>query len=287
MAFKINTTTAITNDPCVVLGNIATVAALPSGAAVGTCAYVTADDQLYYKKSTGWSPITAKYGSVYKPATNAAQIYNAGDSNGNNSYYITSTSGTLVTYCDMTNGQYMLVATLANDDSGWYYNGGYWTATSTTNEGGAISLGTSTVVTRLFYEYTCTTGVRHCLGTGNYNNGLNDSWTSTPKSAYITTHSSSNSRAQIMSWFQTGTGTSSSVFDNQPNCNSVGYNGVAPYANARWGISMNNEGDCSSNDSCAGFGLDRGGEAGRQASAGGVTWSPNTKFQGVGYIFAK
>jgi hypothetical protein len=288
MALKINNTTAVTDDRVVVLGNFPSFESLPASAARGTVAYVTSDEQLYYKKTAGWQPITAKLGSVYRPANDAAEILAAGDSTGDGVYYIKSSSGTIQTYCDMTNGGYMLVAIIQAGDSGWYYSGGYWGYTSTVNESLTTSLGSTTAINRLYYEYTLKTGFRMCLGTGRTNNGLLENYSgNTARTAFNTFRpSSSQSRSSILSWMNNGTGNAISAFDNQPNCNVCGFLLDYTYARARWGITMNNENDCGSNDSAAGFGC-YGASGGSQASAGGATWNPSQNFNSTGYIFVK
>jgi hypothetical protein len=290
MAFKINAYAQINNDTTVTLGTFANFASLPSGAPNGSMAYNSGDDQLYYKKTGTWSPITAKYGSVYKPAASAAYIYSAGDSNGDGSYYIASTSGTIQTYCDMTNGQFMLCATIDSSqpvNSVWAYAGGNWSTSSPVNEASLTTLADSDAVNRLYYEFTATT-MRFCLGTAA--NALQYAYSGTAKSLFTgSSRGTGFGRSAFMSWFQTGTGTSSSIFDNQPNCNAEGFNISGPSYAGRLMISMNNEGDCSSNDSAVGFGTYTNGDTGgvRNIEAGGHRWNPDARYGAKGMIFVK
>jgi hypothetical protein len=60
-----------------------------------------------------------------------------------------------------------------------------------------------------------------------------------------------NNRAAWIAWSQAAGITYN--FSTQPNCNQAGTNKNYSYG-ARIGISMNNEGDCGSNDSFIGFG---------------------------------
>jgi hypothetical protein len=293
MAFKINTTAMVSNDTTVNLGVFATYAALPS-APTGSIAYVTADEQLYYRKANStWSPITAKYGSVYKPATNAAQIYNAGDGSTDGAYYIASTSGVITPYCDMTNGAYMLAATIDNStDDNWMWGGSYWQVTSPLNESGTTTLANSDSINRLYYEYTMSS-IRCCLGSKG--NALQYTYSGTAKTLFNSGRSTSFGRSAWMSWaVNGGIGVSSSQWDNQPNCNAEGFGIRAGSADSygRFFIGMNNEGPCDSNDSGIGFGWYSNGYAtvaqgNRNTNAGGSTWNPDARYPGVGYIFVK
>jgi hypothetical protein len=291
MAFKINSYTNINDDTSVTLGVFSTVASLPSGAPNGSTAFVSEDEQLYYKKTAGWSPITAKYGSVFKPATSAAQILSAGDSTGDGVYYISSSSGTIQTYCDMTNGGWMLVAKINTDqpqNNVWAWGGGYWSASSPVSETSCQDLSNTDALNRLYYEYNASS-FRLCLG--NKNNALTYNWSGTAKNLFTNGQKNTGfGRSAWLNWFATGTGQAASNFDNQPNCNAEGFCHTSASAVAmRFGITMNNEGDCNSNDSCIGFGTYSNNDTGgtRNIEAGGHRWSPDARYAAQGFIFVK
>ena len=90
-------------------------------------------------------------------------------------------------------------------------------------------------------------------------------------------------RTAWLNWFAATTGTASSVFDNQPHCNSEAINCSYASNGARIGFTMNNENDCSSNDSGIGLGVRRTSNPG----AGGEAWDPTTAYYGYGALWVK
>ena len=274
---------------------VGTTAQRPAGQA-GLLRFNTTNNQLetFLTSTSEWSPLIPKLGTITRPATSARAILDAGDSTGDGVYYIQSSSGVVQVYCDMTNGGYMLVAKISSTvTDSWLYNGSNWTGTSPVNESGVQTLANENSVSRLYYEFTLQLGFRMCLGT--INNALLEARTgNTARSFFLGSQSSSqNSRAQFLSWFQTGTGQSSSNFDNQANCNTAGFNVTSASSAAhRWGITMNNENDCSTNDSGIGFGTytnnqTTSGSGVRNVGAGGHRWSPDVRYPALGFIFVR
>jgi hypothetical protein len=87
------------------------------------------------------------------------------------------------------------------------------------------------------------------------------------------------SRGDLLSW----TGRSTSQWDNQPYCNVKGFNAQANTGKCRYGITMNNENECNSNDSAVGFGCDVG-----DMSAGYDTWGNCCEsFRTRGWIYVR
>ncbi len=283
----------------VTLPSYADPSSLPSAAATanGSLSYSISDNKVYFKSNDNtWVPVSPKLGTAARPAGSAEAILDAGDSTGDGVYYIKSSSGTIQVYCDMSNGGYMLVAKLdSTQNDEWMYNGSYWSASSPLNETACqnVSDGTDSI-NRLYYEYSLRVGFRICLG--SVSNGLVESnkTGAIARNFFTGSQSSSqNGRSAFLSWFQTGTGQSSSNFDNQPNCNTTGFNVTnASSAALRYGITMNNEGDCSSNDSGIGLGAYTNGQttpsAGlRNCNAGGFRWNPDARYTALGLIFVK
>jgi hypothetical protein len=274
---------------------VGSTAQRPTGQA-GLLRFNSSNNQLetFLVSSSEWSPLIPRLGTVARPATSARAIFDAGDSVGDGVYYIQSSSGVIPVYCDMTNGGYMLVAKISSTvTDNWLYNGSYWTGTSPVNEGGVQTLTNEDSVSRLYYEFSLQLGFRMCLGT--VSNALLEARTGgVARSFFLGSQSGSqNSRAQFLSWFQTGTGQASSNFDNQPNCNTTGFNVTSASSAAhRWGITMNNEGDCSTNDSGIGFGTytngnTTSGSGVRNVGAGGHRWSPDVRYTALGLMFVR
>eukprot|EP00050_Salpingoeca_kvevrii_P011236 m.13794 g.13794 ORF g.13794 m.13794 type:complete len:136 (-) comp3325_c0_seq1:2359-2766(-) len=79
-------------------------------------------------------------------------------------------------------------------------------------------------------------------------------------------------------------------WDNQPHCNIRAFNLVhcCDNTNCRYGISMNNENECNSNDAAIGLGCYTNNKSsGRQIGAGGFRWSPTERFPVKAYILVR
>jgi len=281
-----------------VLPTVSAVSALDTNAPEGSVSYTSNNGLLYYKNFNGWLPVGGKLGSVTRPAPNAQAIIDAGDSLGDGAYWIESLTGPVLTYCDMTNGGYMLAAVLENSTSTlWSYNGSLWTVVSPyqENETAVYKTETSALnsVNRLFYEYTLTTGIRCCLG--NKNNALFYNFdTGSARSLFLSpvnTRPTSFLRSAWLNWFQTGTGIDPNTVPGSPsqgfqqNCNTEGFNTNIPFVNGlRFGINFNEQNDCASCDSMIGFGSNTNSI---QAGGYSFTGAGATLHRGTGYIFIK
>ena len=117
---------------------------------------------------------------------------------------------------------------------------------------------------------------------GLVSNNLYESWTTYSMVGLLnaTTQNSQNSRAQWLAWQAAGGGTATTNFNSQPNCNQAGSNKNYSAFSVRIGITMNNEGDCNTNDSSVGFGSNFG-------PAGWYSWSPTASGMLVGWIWVK
>ncbi len=105
------------------------------------------------------------------------------------------------------------------------------------------------------------------------------------KTILNTTSATKYTRNDFISWIPT----SSSNWTNEPNCNHTGYNISGPFYGCRFGISINNENDCLSNDAAIGIGCGTNGFAttDRYSSSGGNQWNPNLSYQYQSWIFIK
>ena len=185
-------------------------------------------------------------------------------------------------------------------NTGWSYSGSYWSANSLTTiapEEACIDTTRGNGQTRAYYGYTTTYGFRMVLGmsgtTALLTNALEIQRSgTTPLNAFTGSQFNLDSqlyRADFMTWI-TRAGVDSSNWDNQPNCNRIGMNRTDSSSSAmRFGITMNNEGDCNSNDAAIGFGTYTNNDTGgiRNIQSGGHRWSGDARYPIQGYIFVK
>lgn len=228
-------------------------------------------------------------------APSAAFIKTQYPASANGVYWLDHGTGAYQVYCLMDNGGHILVGKIASSTSAaspWMYNGANWSASSPSNEANNQNLTSLDGVGRGWYSYTINSNLRMCLGTTA--NALTLNVSNTNCRAYFTGTAvdltGTFSRAQFLTWFATGTGQAQTVFDNQPFCNRSGVNRTDSASTAmRFGITMNNENDCSSNDSSVGFGTYTNGQTTgpRAIPAGGHRWSPDIQYPAIGFIFAQ
>lgn len=228
-------------------------------------------------------------------ARSASHIKTMTGTTTNGAYWINTGSGPVQTYCLMSvGGGYMLAAKIAANSTpvnDWSFNGQNWTKTTVVNESAIANISAGDAVGRAYFEHTCRTGYAMALATVTNvltfpRAGL------TPRVAftqgapyelapYLT-------RGNFMTWIATA-GTPSSNWDNQPNANNIRMNTVNEISGVgmRFGITMNNEDNNTSNDSAIGFGTYTNNDVlgVRNVSAGGHRWSPDTRYPYQGFIF--
>jgi len=279
---------------------VGTTAQRPGTAGTGMIRYNSTLDKVETYLTAGWKNLLSggSLGTIDNPATSAAAIIADGASTGDGVYYIKDVNNVInPVWCMMSWGGYMLVAKIdATQDTNWARDGSYWSATSEVNAAQCANTNTGDALNSLYYTFTIQTSIRISFGT--VSNYLNDTAAGgvvgkTAKNCFTgTSMSTDNSRANFLS-LMAGAGTAASNWDNQPNCNHAGFN-VGPtnsYA-MRWGISMNNEGDCASNDSAVGLGCYTNGYTDinsyvRNCNAGGFRWSTDTRYPVQAYIWVK
>jgi hypothetical protein len=257
----------------------------------GTLGYNVEFNALDIWNGTFWS---TTLGTQSNPATSASAILAVDPSAPDGVYWLDHGSGAYQAYCYMSAGGYILVGKIPSTtavNTSWAYGGSNWSSTSSVNESTCTNISTGDGLNRGWYQYTTTTGF--LMGLGSHTNTLNVPRTSvTARNAFtgFQFNVDSITRQQFMTWFQTGTGQSPANFDNQPNCNRVGFNRTDSSASAmRFGITMNNEADCNTNDSAIGFGTFTNNDTTgiRNIPAGGHRWNPDQKFPAQGYIFVR
>ena len=239
--------------------------------------------EVYYNSTWNNTPINFSVGSTQSnPGSSAASIKALSGTTTDGWYWVTlPTVGATYVYCDMnTNGGgWMLAAKVYTDTSRFNgYSSTDWTTVGLFNQiQGPTYAGH--IKSDVFNYWVTTVGLRLCTGT--VTNNLYENWVGYSMVSLMnaTTQNSQNTRSQWLAFIEAGGGTAASNFSGQPNCNQAGTNKNYNY-NARIGISMNNEGDCSSNDSAAGFG-------GTFGPCGWTSWSPTATGTLVGYIWVK
>lgn len=218
----------------------------------------------------------------------------------NGVYWVNHGSGAYQAYMWLdanSGGGYMLTAKIdTSQDVNWAYTGSYWNTTSTVNESSIQDLSDSDCISRAWYGYTMQTGYRMVLnssGSTSLTNYLPEAKTGQVPKYWFNAGSSSSQhgRSGFLNWIA-GAGTAASEWDNQANCNHTGFNISGSAYAMRWGISMNNEGDCSSNDSGVGFGTytnnqDNLNSGVRNVNAGGHRWNGDARYSYKGLIFVR
>jgi hypothetical protein len=268
----------------------------PGSTENGLVRYNTDTNQIEGYFNSRWNSFnyTGTLGSTEaNAATSAAAILAQEPSSPNGVYWLNHGSGAYQAFCYMSAGGYILVGKIAatsSNNTGWAYGGSNWSATSPISETECQNTNSGDSLNRGYYGYTATTGFLFSLG--SFTNTLSVSRTGvTARSAFTGSqfNMDSMSRSQFMTWINTA-GVSSSNWDNQPNCNRIGFNRTDSSQTAmRFGITMNNENDCTSNDSAIGFGTYSNNDTNgvRNVPAGGHRWSSDQKFPLQGYIFVK
>jgi hypothetical protein len=267
----------------IALGN---TAQRPAAAANGYTRYNTTTNFMETYYNSNWISTTVSIlagQSANNPAVSAAAIKAATGTTIDGFYWISlPTAGPTQVWCDMnTNGGgWMLAAKVYNNTTKFNgYSSTDWTSVGVINASEVPGYA-GHIKTDVYNYWVPTTGVR--LSGGAVSNNLYEAWTGQSMISLLNsaTVNSQNSRALWLSWGISAASFSSTIFDNQPNCNQAGTNKSYGTHSVRIGISMNNENDCNSNDSSVGFG-------GTFGPCGWYSFSPNATGMMVGWIWVK
>jgi len=274
-----------------------TTAQRPSSPNPGYIRWNTTESQVEVWDGHIWFAVGAALGSQSNPASSAWQILNVDANTPDGVYWFDhgTGSGAYQAYADMTNGGYILVGkisdTPADTTNPWSYNGARWSQTTTTNESDCTNTTAGDALNRAYYEYTLAEGFRFSMGTAT--NQISVERTNvTAKDAFTGTqyNVSTLGRSNFLTWIANA-GTPASNWDNQPNCNRIGFNRTDSSNSAmRFGITMNNENECNSNDSAIGFGCytnNQSSSGDRNCAAGGFRWSSTVRYPYDGWIWVK
>ena len=287
-----------------------TTAQRPATAAAGYTRFNTSDNKIEIYNGSEWTQYAASSAglntvnqigqSSADAASSAAAIRAANPGAADGVYWLNHGSGAYQTWCMMDAGGYHLVAkinnTPADTSNPWSFNGARWNQQTTTNESDCQNLNNGDALNRGYYGYTLTTGFLMAMENG-YNwlhadGNRNIARTGvTARQAFTTRHDMSQpNREDFLQWMMS-CGVHRNNWDNQPHCNRVGFFRQDSNATGmRFGITMNNENECNSNDSAIGFGCytnNQSSSGDRNCAAGGFRWSSTVRYPRSGFIFVK
>jgi hypothetical protein len=257
----------------------------------------TASPYIEYWNGSVWLKLspTLDGSSSTLSAQNATLIKNFTGTTTSGYYWITVAGTPRQLYCDMSGSQaWVLAMKLGNNTNTFGYNASYWTDTSALNNT-SDPLTTTEIKSDYVWNNIQCNSMRLTASTSassytanplvftgfggntmytifNQGNNIYDSQVNIGRSAWLT-------------WFSNSTGAASSLFDNEPNCNTDQINAYFNYNAVRIGISMNNEADCSSNDASIGFGHFKNVAGQNNLSAGGIDHQSNNRSPCYGWLW--
>ena len=210
-------------------------------------------------------------------------------------YWITIGGTARQIYCDMTGATAWMLAMRASGSGttntfGW--SSAYWTNATGLNETGDPLTNIDIKQGNIWQSFTVTnirlTGSQTASSYTANPTATFTGFNTTLQNMFGAANNSYSSniewgRSNWLNWATSTCGTSTSFWDNQPNCNVDAVNAYGTYHGVRFGITMNNEADCATNDSGVGFGHFRNGQA--DLSCGAVRWNPDTLYPCHGWFW--
>ncbi len=214
-------------------------------------------------------------------------ILDAGHSSGDGAYNISPDGGDGVdVYCDMTTdgGGWTLIMMFRGDDvSTFRYDSAYW-SNSEVLHAATTDPDVDTNMKNRAYNSLSFSTIRMDMATLGNSHIVNLNRSSAHELFTGPHVDTSYQRQDYLDWIPVV----DTNWNNQPHCNVKGFQVSANQSNCRYGITMNNEGDCSTNDSSLGIGCHTNGYAlHRTTQCGGSRWSPDEAFPQRGWIFVR
>jgi hypothetical protein len=209
----------------------------------------------------------------------------AGDT-GDGAYTIESGGETFDVFCDMTSdgGGWTLVLMVKSDDLLTFrHDSSYWTDTNLLNPD-ITDPNVDTNMKNRAYESVAFSEMRLAMDT--IDNVMVETVTAgAARTLFSGGHvGSPHSRDEFLTWHPMN----NNNWDNQPHCNTRGFQPSASATNCRYGLLMNNENECNSNDAAVGFGChSQDFYVNRTSACGGHRWSPDGAYNYKGWIFVR
>jgi len=267
-----------------------TTADRPGSPVVGYLRFNTTTNLPEYYDGSAWSEANTEVGTQASPATGPLAILAGNPEAVDGIYYFDHGQGSYQAYADMKSGGYLLVGKISNSPADtsnpWSYSGTRWNQQTPTNETQCQNVNSGDALNRGYYQYTSLDGF--AMGMTSPTNLIRVARAGvTSRSAFNSRFDTSLSRWQWLDWMEEDY----TYWDNQPYCNAEGfYRTDVSSVGMRFGLTMNNEDECNSNDSAVGFGCYTNGQnasGDRNCAAGGFRWSSTVRYAKNGWIFVR
>jgi hypothetical protein len=203
----------------------------------------------------------------------------------------TPTNAPFRAWCDMTSGNAgwtLIMKMSSSDHETLRYDSAQWSSTTDLNPD-SVDPAVDANHKNAGYSSLGFTEIRMAIGAQTNTHQVTLTRASARDLFTGSTVATPYTRAQFISWSQQA----SSNWDNQPNCNNAGFNvnlnpGPGAQTACRYGITMNNEADCNTNDSTIGIGCHSNNfAANRYTAAGSSRWATDQRFPLRGWVWVR
>jgi len=275
-----------------------TTAQRPASPIVGTLRYNTTTNYIEAYFSQGWTNVAqgvADGSTAERAAVSAAAIKSATGTTTSGYYYIILGGTARQVYCDMSGSTAWMLAMRASGSAatttfGW--SSAYWTNSTGLNETSDpltdVDIKNSYIWTNWTVNSIRLTGSQTASAYTANPTATFTGWSQTLQTIFSQGNNSYSGniewgRTNWINWANSACGTSTSFWDNQPNCNVDAVNAYGTYHGSRFGITFNNENDCGTNDSGVGFGQFRNGLS--DLSCGAIKWNTDARYPCHGWFW--